>query len=1106
MKTSARRWMTVAVLTLALAGVVGSSYGQSTLGTILGTVADSQGAAMLGVKVTLTHQETNISRVLIADERGGYEFLNLVPGTYRVEASQQGFKTFVKDGIELGARQTVRVDVPMEVGAVTERVTVAATPGLIDTEKSGIAAMIPAGGAQFLSPTTDSQRPWTQMRLSPLVQNTNSGTRFTMGGTYYNQAEFQVDGISSPLGSGSLGASVLMSSEAIQEVTVLAVNNSAEYASPGVFQQVSKGGGNAFHGDGYYAYNTPALKARNATALERESAVIHYFGGNIGGPILIPKLYDGHNRTFFSFSWQSKRERGNQFYNADVPTDAMLGGVFTQTINNPYEGRPFVGNAIPVGMIDQVASRIQDRYYPRTAIPGTTATTNNYRVAGGRATSRDDALDLRIDHRFSDKHWFYARVGGGQFNNRGFDSNLETMGYRNNTRKLYNGAVSYNYTARPNLLNELRAGFVRDHDRGGGNNSGLEVLNYFGIKFPPTLPDLRGFPMIVITGPQQLAQQATSFNVQPSYQLTDTISWIKHRHTFKGGVNIFLEQPNNGSIPQSFYGNFGFQNTYTGSGAVGNAYADFLLGLPTQTSVQGISPNTYMRSTNYGIFFQDDFKVRRNLTLNLGIRWDYQGAIYNKNDALFNFDRATGGLIKAAPDTPVNPGFRVASSQIPILEAGSLGLPEHTLHFADKNNFAPRIGFAWRPRNASSFVVRGAWGKFTDILGQGVYSPMATGGFLDAGSATYNNPKPVNNIAPLAVLHFADSFPTLNLGGAGLPAKGFNPHLFNPYVQQWNLTLEKELWDNGFRITYLGTKSTNLIYTRDINQRVIPGLDTSRPYYALKFNSSIAYRDNGGNQIFHGLQLESHRRLKNGLMYQVGYLWSKNISDVMDQNDADTKDQSTDANNRALDRGRVQYNRTHNLSGFVAWELPVGRGHRLLRNASGWVDQLVRGWQLNPELFAGSGIWFTPCRSANNPLSNVGCSTQTARADRLGDGNDGPHLTGVDTRKWINTAAFANPPATRLGTAGRNILEGPGFWHLSTSLTKRMRLREGRELWLTVAAMNLLNHPNWAGPSSTNELTVGQAAFGSTSSLMGNDRAVSRAPARAVWLRARIMF
>lgn len=302
-------------------------------------------------------------------------------------------------------------------------------------------------------------------------------------------------------------------------------------------------------------------------------------------------------------------------------------------------------------------------------------------------------------------------------------------------------------------------------------------------------------------------------------------------------------------------------------------------------------------------------------------------------------------------------------------------------------------------------------------------------------------------------------------------------------------------------------KTTNLVYIRDLNQRP-PGdnRDAARPYNWQGYAGSISYMDNGGNQIYHGLQLESRRKLKNGLTYQVGYVFSKNLSDVMDQNDNDAKDMSTDANNRTLDRGRVQYNRAHNFTAFAMWELPLGRGRRLLGNTSGWVNRIVNGWELYPEFFAGSGTWFTPCRSSNNPLTNTGCNTQIARADRIGDGNDGPRQTGVDTRKWFNTAAFADPPANRLGTAGRNILEGPGFWHLSASLTKKIRFAEGRELWLTAAAMNVLNHPNWRAPTTDAELTVGQTAFGSTSSLLTTDRAVDRGRSRLAWLRLRLMF
>lgn len=1089
-----------------LVATAGMVPGQSVFGTILGTVSDQQGKAMPAVEVTLTEQNTNIVRTTLANEQGDYEFLNLNPGTYRVRAGRAGFKTFVKADIALNVRQTVRVDPLMEVGAVTETVTVAATPGLIDTETSSLSGTISGGEVHFLSPTTDSQRPWTLMRLNPLVQNTNSGTRFSMGGAYYNQAEFQIDGISAPLGAGGPAASSLMSSEAVQEVKILAVNNSAEYASPGIFQQVSKGGGNVFHGDIYYYYNTPAGNARETTSTIKTSRILHMFGGNVNGPIRIPKLYNGRDHTFFSASWQSKREAGNKTYYANVPTLDMRNGYFPKTaVRDPLNGLPFSGETIPVSRFNPVSQFFQDNYFLPPTESDPTLTTNNYQIVGPPETSREEVLDLRLDHRISDKHWLYGRVGGTQFNSRAYESNLKSMGFRSNTRKLYTGAISYNLNLRADLLNEFRVGFTRDKDPAGGSNNGLEVVRAAKIQFPPYInpPDTAGFPVITISGLQPLSQSATTRRATPSYQLTNTLSWIKGRHTFKGGVNIFAEQPNYATIPSGAHGSFRFQSVYTGV-----AYADFLLGIPDQTTVTNISPNKYMRSTNYGLFFQDDFKIRPDLTLNLGLRWDYQGPIYNKNNALYDFDPASGGLIMAAPDTPVNPVFRARYKGIPVVAASQLGLPERTLHFADKNNFAPRIGFAWRPRNAASFVVRGAWGKFTDLLGQGLFGTLAAGGFLNRGNIELGNDPPEGKpgIMPATAFRFPYPFRTESPGETpkDLAVQGFDPHLINPYVQQWNLTLEKVLWEISFRASYLGTKSTNLVYTRDINQRITPGNDKYRPYYP-NVAGSIGYLENGGSQIYHGFQFESRKRLSKGVMFQAGYVFSKNISDVLDQNDDDAKGYSTDSNNRRLDRGLVGYNRKHNLTATAVWELPLGRGHWLLGNLPGWANQIASGWELYPELFVGSGQYATPCRKTANPFTSQACASQTARPDRAGDGNDGPRLTGPGVQ-WFNINAFKDPAATVLGNSARNILEGPGFWHPSVSLTKKVRFRERAELWLSLVAMNVVNHPNYKSPSSTAELMVGNSAFGSTTSLLNTDRAADRARSRNMWLRARIVF
>jgi hypothetical protein len=1101
MKNCGNRGPAAPLATCALAVFFAASLeGQSTFGAILGDVADQNAAVMPGVEVVLTQQETNVQRRALSNEVGRFEFLNLLPGTYRLEASREGFKTFVQKDIQLSARQAVRVDALMEVGALAETVTVKSTPGLIATETAAVSGTVSGGEIFFLSPNSTSQRPWELMRLDPLVQNTTSATRFSMGGAYVNQSEFQVDGISAPLGSGQAANSMVMSSEALQEVSIQAVNNQAEYASPGVFQQVSKGGGNTFRGDVFYNFASSALNARNPTSLAKAASHDHYFGGNIGGPIRLPGLYDGRNRTFFSLSWQSKRTPGSQTYMANVPTRNMRAAVFSSRTSDPLTGQPFANGTIPQSRINPTARFFQNTYFPE---PSQEGVSNNFQTIGPASTTREEVVDARFDQHINSQHWMFGRVGMTQFNNRTYESNLPTIGFRANTRKLYTSVLSYTYTIRPTLLNELRGGAIRDNAPAGGSNNGLEVLRAAGINFPadlPAPPDARGFPVIQVTGLQFLSQQNTARNVGQIYQLTDTLSWIKGKHTFKGGLNVFWEQPTIARIPSGAHGNFRFQGAYTGE-----AYADFLLGIPDQTTVTPPSPSFYMRSTNYGLFFQDDFKIRPALTLNLGIRWDYQGPIYNKNDALYNFDPARGGLVKAAPGTPVNGAFAQRYPQVRILEAAAAGMPERNLHFADKNNFAPRAGFAWRPRNWSSFVVRGGWGKFTDIIGQGVIELFGTGGFLNQGDLVFTNAKAVQGILPASAFRFPDPFPAVRTRetAPGLTAGGFNPRLANPYVQQWNLTVEKALAEISFRASYIGTKSTNLVYRRDINQRVIAGADSSRPYQSMGFTSGILYMDNGGNQIYHSMQLKATRRLRNGFMFQTGYVWGNNISDVIDGGDRDYAETSTDARCRCIDRGRVGYSRTHNFTAYAVWELPFGKGRAILGGVPVWLNQVVGGWQLYPQFYAGSGQWFSPQRQGSNPFT--GLSGETGRSDRIGDGNDGPRQTGASALKWFNTSAFVQPPADRLGNAGRNILLGPGFWSTHLGLTKKFRFFEGKELWLGVTAQNLFNHPNWRSPSTSGELTVGQSAFGSTSSLINSDRG-AYATSRWMMLRGRIVF
>ncbi|MDA2930114.1 TonB-dependent receptor [Acidobacteria bacterium AH-259-O06] len=1101
------------VITLILALVAGSGQlllAQSTFGTILGTATDEQGGVIPGVEVTLTNQNTNVSRTSTTSDLGSYEFLNLLAGTYRVEAQLPGFKTFAHADIQLSSRQIVRVDILMQVGEVSESVTVLATPGLIDSETSSVEGTLAGGKFHFISPTSITQRPWSRMRLNPLVQNTRSRSRFALGGSYAAQSDFQIDGVSAPIGDGRVAGSSVLSSEALEEVKILAVNNKAEYTSPGVFAQISKGGTNAFHGDIYYNLASSALSARRADATSKPVNHTHYFGGRIGGPIIIPGLYDGHEKTFFHLDWMSTKRPGSRLYIADVPTLDMRQGIFEKEIINPFTGEPFTDNRIPKSMINPTSLFFQETFYPPPNAGGPNSTSNNHQIGGPTGTTREELLNLRIDHHFSSNQSMFVRVGGTQFDSQAFDSNLPTVGARARTRKLYTGIFSHNYALLPNLINEFRFGFNRDNRPNGGSNNGLEVIRQAGIQFPASLspPDTRGFPRLMITGVQRLEQANTSLQINQSYHLTETLGWIKGRHTFKGGINVFKEQPNNSVVPRGAHGQFNFDGTYTG-----DAYADFLLGIPEETRVAGINPIRYMRATNWGLFLQDDFKMRSNLTLNLGIRWDYQSPPYNKNDAMYNFDPVTGALIKATPRAPVNSAFAAKFPSVLIIEAAEVGMPEKTLLFSDKNNFSPRVGVAWRPGNSSTFVVRAGWGKFTDLLGQGVFARLAQGGFLNRGTLTMNNDRPDSStgIVPSSIFQFPSPFPEMQQGeaAAGLTVRGFNPHLFNPYIQQWNLTLEKVMFDNiAFRTSYIGTKSTNLLWTRDINQRTIANKNGSRLYADRGITGSIEYYDNGGSSIYHGLQFEVRKRYSDGLAFNLGYTWANNISDVMDQNDRDYMVMAADANNRSLDRGRVPFTRQHSFSAYTLWELPFGHGRHWLKDAPTLVQHVLGGWELYPQLFASSGQWFTPRRKKSNPFTGQGGGSETNRPDRIGDGNDGLHLTGSSGAKWFNPDAFADPPADRLGTAGRSILKGPGFWSFHLSLNKKLPLSfwgKDKEFWLAITAANAFNHPNWRRPATSGELTVGKSAFGSTSTLSRADRAIW-IRGREIMVRARIVF
>jgi hypothetical protein len=507
---------------------------------------------------------------------------------------------------------------------------------------------------------------------------------------------------------------------------------------------------------------------------------------------------------------------------------------------------------------------------------------------------------------------------------------------------------------------------------------------------------------------------------------------------------------NRRGVPVGTYG------TYNFTGALGgHAYADFLLGLPQQTTRNYPSPGDYRRQWESGWFLHDDFKFSRRLTLQLGLRYEYQTPTGHLMDALYNFDPSTGGLVLLSERTRqfLNPLFNPA---IPISVADGDRMPRGNLWRADRNNFAPRLGFAFRPLASSTFAIRGGYGIFYDVLSYGLAGSVLTGPFTP-GQETFTNA--IVNGQPL--FQFPRPFPDATVGpAASRPAvSGIIPYIRNPYVQQWSLTVEKEKFNVGFRASYFGTKGTQLLTTRNINQPLPSATPFNQNRRPFPLYENILLADQGGNSIYHGLQLEANRRAAS-LIFSSAYTWSNTISDAADSgNDAAAAMQN--AYDRRAERAREAYALQHRFTSFAIWRIPVGRGRRFLSNLSGPGNHFIGGWEFVMQGYLQTGPWFNPTFTGSDPS---GTNSLTGRPDRLADGN----LANPTVDRWFDPSAFAVPPAGsgRFGNSGRNILEGPPTKVLHLSLGKDIPLYERLKLSLLISARNLFNTPNFSPPNA----------------------------------------
>jgi hypothetical protein len=1090
-----------------------TAFSQSTSGNFVGAVTDSSSGAVPRAKLTLTRQETGLARTTQSDDQGSYEFRIVEPGTYTVAVEAAGFKKYANKDLVLAARETRRIDVRLEVGALTESVTVNSEAPVINTESAQIgetrsSKLLVEGpqGTPIMARFGLNTAQWSltiRGGTSPESNYKSMGSRPTMW-------EAAVDG-------NAVEASwVGPPTEAIAEEKNVVINASAEQRAPVVIDAVTKQGTNQVHGSftgslTHAAFNALAAGPPNRRRGASVPRKVYNITG--GGPVYIPKIYDGRNKTFWFISAErNPRTDTNYFLTqyidaASVPTAAMRNGDFSRylakakpnlQLTNPLTGMPFAGNVIPRAAWNQASVKAVDQFYPVPNISQVNDPDLPFRNLEYKYNEVGTFSQWfwRVDQKISDKN-----TAGFSYTSRplietgqhaGWWGLLPTTGRYFADRRAWDYAWRDTHVFSPTVVNEFKLGWYRAHNQLGGTQPASTVIGGLGINLggdAARRTALNVIPDINITGYDRIGglydQTDELFNW---WNIRNNLSWNKGKHTLKFGYDHRFKHYDADNVQKSAAGNWSFTGRFTG-----DAFADFVLGLPEQTVRFTPRPKLLARYNEFGFFVQDDFKFSRNLTLNIGVRIDRIGARTDAGGAHYNFNPRTGALVvpNEAARGLINPAF---PRSIPVEMASQASYPGSLVNpwFA----FTPRFGLAWRPGNSNARVFRLGYGVFsTDAGAQGNNFALLQGGGPFALSETFINS--LTSGTPLVTLD--RPFPAAS---GNVPATfniaGVNPGLRTPYMQQWNVSVEQQIGTWALRASYVGAKSTHLTYTRNINKpapSLIP-FTTSRLLYR-GFNN-INWFDSGGNSRYHSAQFQFTHRFRGGLLVDGLFMWSNEIADLTDGGGPGVGIENP--YNRSRDRAKAFIDSVDFRASFI-YQFPFGKGRKFAASANRVLHGLIGEWEFSgivdarngrPEtvIFAGADPSNTGTFGGRASLASAGCNT------RPGQGR-------FDFRPYLAIGCFAVPTAGDFGNLGRGILRKPGSYDFSGSLYKFFTLaflRDDVKLRFSATIGNLFNHPTWNNvgnnisvPASFGQLS-GQGAFG------------RRSGARSIALQGQVQF
>ena len=1117
------------------------AFGQTA--QLTGLITDSSKAAMANAKVTVTNADTGVSRATASNTQGNYTVPLLQPGKYQILVQADGFRPISREGVKLEVDQVARIDFSMEIGAVTESISVTEQTPLLQTSSGSLGQVIES--KQFVDMPLNDRGALGLLSLSDGIapsrdqdpNSFNSSNAFSANGSRPGQNEILLDGAPNTLpgvwpGRGILGTPVQV--DAVQEFKVQTSVFSAEYGrtSGGLVNMVTRSGGNEWHGSASEYLRNSAMDANdffnNRNGLPLTSFKRNQFGGTFSGPLSIPKLYSGKNRTFFFANYQGTRASVAQSRTSTVPSAAMRTGDFSQlttlqgqpviiydplttaTVGGNPIRQPFAGNRIPSGRIDPVSKNLAS-YFP---LPNMAGPVNNLAQAGASGQTAD-IYGIRVDHAISSRQNLFVRFTQNRDNSlnpKWLDS--AAQGFSGLNQKVNSIAADYTFTLNATSVLNLRYGFSNRKHSQPDESLGMDLTTLGFPKYVNSEAKLRVFPSVATNGYVSMgnAQAVNSFFYRTqSFQAS--LTKIQGTHTLKIGADLRVNKVNQerGIDPS---GTYSFNRAFTqgpnankGGATFGDGFASLLLGTPASgqlgTAVNVISSNPY-----YAFYLQDDWKVSSKLTLNLGLRYDIELPRYAENNELdwFDYDALSPLNGKIAGVGQLRGGLRFAG-----VDGNS------RRHFnTDAVNFAPRFGFAYQ-LNAKT-VVRGGAGVF--------FAPGSIGaaGFNIASQAFAPSTSFVGSLdglTPIQTLSnpFPNGFSTTEGSSKGLMsqvgqvvARLYDRDAALPYHVQWNFSLQRQLGGFALQAAYssnhgvhladaagfninqlrpetlaLGTALQQLVANPFFGIITAPGQlraatvtrgQLLRPY--PQFDNLNVFNPASGSSIYHGVSLKIERRFANGVGVLASWTVSKNISDSSATLGQTVAHQ--DAYNRSASRSLVEADIPQRFVSSFSYELPIGKGKRIGANWNRAGDLLLGGWQVNTMISFQSGF---PLAISNNPnTTNALGGSQRPNSRGFNASLTGPTQDRLNA--FIDAKAFSTPDPFTYGNVGRTLpdVRGPRQSNMNLSLFKTFTLIERLKLQFRAEAFNFTNSPMFGMPNQS----FGSAAFGTITSTQNSPR------------------